>query len=504
LKAIEMAPGQGKYYLAAARFFEGRQMGEQAGGMVQKALDAQGQDPGVLEAAARYYLRARDVERAVQLNDQLLGMRPNYLPAVAMRGELLMHAREWSEAIAVFDRVLGQAPDESRVHFHKGVAHFQRGELSVAKTSLSTAIRLNPQESGAKITLADIYLRERFFDGAEKLILEVLREQPDNYNVLLQLGRAQLGQRKLEAAGETFNRMVALDGDNPQGHFYLGLVHRGQADAPAALARFETALSLDAAMVSALAQMVQLYSAQGEFDKAIDLCERQLARNPDAPFVQAAILDMKGRVFAAQQKDGEAVRAFEAAIERAPTLMQPYFGLARIHSRRGEQEQAIRQYLAALEKNPNQTGAHFLVGTLYQGQERLDEAEKHYREALRIDAEFAPAANNLAYLLADADGDLGEALQLAQTARRTLPEDPYVMDTLGWVYYKRGLYDSAIAEFTGSIEKLPDNATIHYHLGLALHKKGDVDRARAALERALALDPGFAEADAARRILEAL
>lgn len=146
------------------------------------------------------------------------------------------------------------------------------------------------------------------------------------------------------------------------------------------------------------------------------------------------------------------------------------------------------------------------MGTLFQGQARMEEAQKHYRAALRIDGEFAPAANNLAYLLADEGQELGEALQLAQTAKRRLPDDPYVMDTLGWVYYKRGLYDSAIAEFSASLEKMPDNATVQYHLGMALHQKGDAERARAALERALALDPGLAEAEAeeARRVIEEL
>ncbi len=73
-----------------------------------------------------------------------------------------------------------------------------------------------------------------------------------------------------------------------------------------------------------------------------------------------------------------------------------------------------------------------------------------------------------------------------------------------YVFYKKGLYDSAIAEFSDSLEKIPDNAIVHYHLGLAYHKKGDIHRARIELEKALSLNQNFDEADAARQILSKL
>jgi len=75
------------------------------------------------------------------------------------------------------------------------------------------------------------------------------------------------------------------------------------------------------------------------------------------------------------------------------------------------------------------------------------------------------------------------------------------MDTMGWIYYKKGLYDSAISEFKDSLGKIPDNADVHYHLGLAYYKKGDMDRGRAQLEKALSLNSNFKGANEARRIL---
>jgi tetratricopeptide (TPR) repeat protein len=78
------------------------------------------------------------------------------------------------------------------------------------------------------------------------------------------------------------------------------------------------------------------------------------------------------------------------------------------------------------------------------------------------------------------------------------------MDTLGWVYYKKGLYDSAIGEFTDCLEKMPDNPTVIYHLGMAYYKKGDHEKARTELQKALQLDKSFSEADEAKRVLAGL
>jgi tetratricopeptide (TPR) repeat protein len=134
-------------------------------------------------------------------------------------------------------------------------------------------------------------------------------------------------------------------------------------------------------------------------------------------------------------------------------------------------------------------------------QKQFDMSEKHYRAALDIDPQFAPAANNLAYLLSSREGDIDEALKFAQIAKEKLPDDPSVMDTLGWIYYKKGLYGNAVQEFSDSLEKLPENATVHYHLGAALLKKGDKARAKLSLEKALALDDNFDGAQDAQRML---
>src|SRR5262249_25834003 len=111
------------------------------------------------------------------------------------------------------------------------------------------------------------------------------------------------------------------------------------------------------------------------------------------------------------------------------------------------------------------------------------------QQALQLQPDNIVALNNLAYLLAETGGNLNEALQLAQRAQQKQPGVLTFADTLGWVYLKKNMSDSALQIFNASVRKEPDNPTFRYHLGLALLQKGDKERARSELQTALKKNP---------------
>jgi tetratricopeptide (TPR) repeat protein len=224
----------------------------------------------------------------------------------------------------------------------------------------------------------------------------------------------------------------------------------------------------------------------------------------DKPNLASFVYNLKGGVYLASKQKKLARESFEKAVELNPDNLKAYYALAGLYLSENKQDQAIAQYKALLDANPKQATAHMLLATIYDLQSRFDLSEEHYRAALDINPDFVAAANNLAYILADQDKDLNEALNFARLAKEKLPDDPNVMDTLGWVYYKKGLFDSAIGEFTDCLEKMPDHPTVIYHLGMAYYKKGDLENARAELEKALKLDKNFTGAAEAKRILAEL
>jgi tetratricopeptide (TPR) repeat protein len=120
---------------------------------------------------------------------------------------------------------------------------------------------------------------------------------------------------------------------------------------------------------------------------------------------------------------------------------------------------------------------------------------------LAIDPRAGVAANNLAYMDAEAGQNLELALHRALVAKSVLPNHAAVDDSLGWVHYKRGRFDLALQAFQQSVARAPTNPTSHYHLGVIHKEHGKLDLARAALEEALRLNPAFAKA---RRMLLSL
>jgi Flp pilus assembly protein TadD len=88
---------------------------------------------------------------------------------------------------------------------------------------------------------------------------------------------------------------------------------------------------------------------------------------------------------------------------------------------------------------------------------------------------------------------------MAQTARRGMPDSPNAADTLGWAYYQKGVYQTAISQFQDALrlgEKrgVPDDSTVHYHLGMAYEKANQTALARQHLEKAVKLSPDNADA----------
>ncbi len=98
---------------------------------------------------------------------------------------------------------------------------------------------------------------------------------------------------------------------------------------------------------------------------------------------------------------------------------------------------------------------------LYEGIGKKDIAKKYYESALKIDPNSAFALNNLAFLIAETNGDLDVALTYAQRAKQRLPNYSEITDTLGLIYIKKNLTDSAIDTFKGLVVQAPQNPVFH-------------------------------------------
>jgi cellulose synthase operon protein C len=99
------------------------------------------------------------------------------------------------------------------------------------------------------------------------------------------------------------------------------------------------------------------------------------------------------------------------------------------------------------------------------------------------------ASNNLVYLMMQTGDNVDVALSLAQTARRILPNSPQTADTLARIYYFKGNYVSARDLLEGALKQMPDDASMHFHLGMTYAKLNDKSDAQIHLKKAATLAP---------------
>jgi tetratricopeptide (TPR) repeat protein len=381
------------------------------------------------------------------------------------------------------------------------VAHFGNGESRLAQAALAKSLELEGGNVRAHMLLAEIAAQNSDYVQARKEIEAALKLDPGNYQARMMLGTTYLSQQKLAEAQAVFEGLVQAEPNNPAGYYRLGMVHQLRQQYEPALQNYEKALAINPNLLDVFGNIIQVLAEQKQFEKAFARCDRQMKQVEASPAGVAVVYNLKGNLHLARGDLRAAEAAFQKATQTYSNLIQPYYGLAGLYLRNQKADKAIEQFQSLLNVDPKQAAPHMMIGIICDSQNQPELSEKHYRAALEIDPLFAPAANNLAYILADSNRDLNDALKFARLAKEKLPDSPNVMDTLGWVYYRKGLYDSAISELKGSLAKVPDNPTVVYHLGMAYYKRGEKQAAKAELERVLTLSDAFPHAEEAKRAL---
>jgi tetratricopeptide (TPR) repeat protein len=280
----------------------------------------------------------------------------------------------------------------------------------------------------------------------------------------------------------------------------MGQSRKLQGKSKEASGFFAQAVEKNPKDLSAINEYIFALAASKDTAKAKKVLDETVAKEPKNPLVW----DMVGRFQLASGKAAEAEAAFLKSIELAPEFTAPYYQLGVIYATQKKFPEAEARLAKVIEKNDKNVSAHALLGMVLNTEGKIDAANKEYRKVLSLSPKHPLAANNLALNLADGGGNLDEALKFAQIAREAAPEEPSVGDTLGWIYYKKGLIDAAYPLVADAAGKMKNSASVRYHHGMVLAKKGRNKEAVAELEAALSLDPKFPGADEAKKTMVGL
>ena len=205
------------------------------------------------------------------------------------------------------------------------------------------------------------------------------------------------------------------------------------------------------------------------------------------------------------KRQPEGIAAFRAAVDRSPKEWAAYRNLAFAQLSSGDADGAMATLQGGIGRVANPEPLEMSLAVLYQKNGKADAAIQLYDNALRKDPQSDAIANNLAMLLADSRHDsasLDRANALA--ARFSSSPNPELLDTYGWILYRRGEAAGALNALQTASSKAPNVPVLWYHLGMAQLLSGQKAAARDSLNRSLKSGQNFPGMDDAKAALEKL
>ena len=235
----------------------------------------------------------------------------------------------------------------------------------------------------------------------------------------------------------------------------------------------------------ALAGLVEVYRAEGHLEKAFSRLNVELGKSPDTIPIHGLMADTLVRA----GKYDEALEQYKQMRILGVKSAQLDFQVGTIYQLKGNYDKALESFKTAGDQAPSDPVVAAALANAFRLTNRNTEALVAYRRVLVLDPENANAMNNLAYTLLDTGGSPDEAQKLAEHALQKTPKSPNYADTLGMVYLKKNLDDSALQVFSGLTQRFPDNPVFLYHYALSLRQKGQKAKAKTELEVALRKSP---------------
>lgn len=432
--------------------------------------------------------------------DALIAAEPTNLEAQVLKGSFLLADQKLDEALKVANAAVESHRDAVAAYYLLGRVQAARKQPDAAMAAYQEVVRLNPSASDAKVALARLQLASGHAESSVGFAEEALKAQPQNADARLVLVRGLIMRGDLDRAEESLKVLRAKYPNSAEVHVQAGMLFGHRKQVAEARSEFEQALHLQPGSLEAVAGLVTLDLAARQFDAA----RARVDALANAPNAKPTALGLAARTYAAAGDLKTAETLLRRAVAADTSYLAGYAALGQLYARQGKLDAALSELESLAQRQPKPVAALTLSGMILEAQGKKADAQAKFERVLQIDSTAPVAANNLAWMYAENGGNLDVALQLAQTAKRKLPDSAEVNDTLGFIYYKKNLPALAVAPLQLSVQKDPNNPTFHYHLGIAYAKAGNASAARQALSRALALKPDFTGAADARASLEML
>ena len=451
---------------------------------------------------ARLRLAAGDVDASMAILAKILAEDSANGDALTTRGRIHLQRGDVGDAIADLRQVLRDKPDSKEALSLLADAHLRKREVDLASESLRLLLRVDATNDAARLRLARLYGSQQNYDKALELVDTALLRKPSSEEALQIKSDILLAQRRFGPALKAAERYRDVTANKVMGDVAVGRVYQAEGRHDEAIAAFERALDQDMESGAALTGLVRSYIATDRTADAMTHLKRLISKSPDNVYAH----NLLGEVYAFDKVSGKAEKSFLQAAAIRGNWALPYINLGRLMVAENQPARAVQILEKGLQQVPDDTTLQFGLASAQQAAQKYEDAIDTYKAILKRDPSLDAAANNIAAIIADRKFEdpksLEDALSFAQ--RFQVSENPYYLDTLGWVHYRRGDYNLAVVFLKRAVDQLPAHPVINYHLAMAYYKAGQREQARTHLEKAVVKEANYPEIDEARALLQSM
>ena len=472
--------------------------------LARPLLTALAAKPETFEAAtlrlAALEATQKNTAAAENLVESVLAQNKSSAPARILKMRLAAMRERPDDVMTLAASIVKDEPNSvfaGQAEFAMGVVELSRDRFDDARRHFDEALRLIPQSPDILLALAQLNLRSGRFGDAETFARQLIAVQPQNPQARAVIVRSRLARNDEKGAAA---ELASLQREFPNAVPVLNLTgarHLAAGRLDQARAMYSKAWDADPQSLEALDGLLAVDLQMKRPGDAVSRVQNALGRMPKS----SDLLVIAGKTYVAAGDLPKAEALLLEAIEREPNRLVAYNLLAQLYIDQKRLADARDKLRDLVTKNPRSVAVNTLLGTVLHLMNDTAGAEQQYQRALGLDPTAAVAANNLAWHYVASKRNLDQALQLAQTAFRALPEDPHINDTLGWTYYHKAMYDAAIRHLQQSVSRSPKDAGMQYRLGMAYARSGNTQSAVKALKTALSLSNSFDGVEEARKML---
>ena len=412
----------------------------------------------------RMYLDRKETAKVNEQLDALFAINDNDVEALLLRSRLRLQENKNEDAVKDIEEVLKKQPSGRDPLFLIAQARLALGQPDMANTAITDLGRYHPNYLKTGLLKIQAAVATGDTENSLKLANELIDKanaatpNPENdpqaiadlrVRGVSARGMAYLELGKLPEAKWDLEQVARLSPRSATAQVNLAKVSLAERNFTVALAIYDKALAIDSQNFDAMTGIVNTTIKLGDTAKAHAKID-QMMLNAGRGDLLAALRYLKSTVFSAQKNFAAAEKELISAIDLDANYLPAYSAYAGLLAQQNRADEAVTQYKKIIEKRPG-AQAFTMLGILEEARGNRTEAEAAYRSALEIAADTPIAANNLAWLLAENNGNLDEALRLANSAVAKDQSVAGFYDTLGWVYLKKGLKSPAVEQLKKAV-----------------------------------------------------